>query len=245
MGGSGNETLDGGDDDDVMLGSAGNDSIAGGTGIDTIDYTASTGAVSINLQTERAQDGFGGTDTVTGIEVVNTGTFDDTIVGGTGAETVNAGGGNDSVVGSAGDDRLVGGGGTNTLDYTASTAAVTVNLATERANGTEIGSDTITGFAVVNTGSGGDSIVGGAGAETVNAGGGDDVVAGSAGDDSLVGGDGTNTLDYTASTAAVTVNLAGERANGTQIGNDTVSGFAVVNTGTGADSIAAARVPRR
>ena len=48
-GGLGTDTLDGEGDDDVLRGGGGDDSMAGGTGVNTADYAASAGAMSIDL----------------------------------------------------------------------------------------------------------------------------------------------------------------------------------------------------
>ncbi len=186
---------------------------------------------------------------------------------------MNAGGGDDVVLGSAGDDSLVGGDGTNTLDYSGAGAPVTVDLAGARANGADIGSDTVSGFGVVNTGTGADSVVGtgaaetlngGAGGDTITGGGGadsiiggagndslsggadsetidggvnNDTIVGSLGNDTLIGGDGRDGLNYTGSTAAVTVDFANNAANGADIGTDSIVGFEQVATGSGDDTV--------
>jgi hypothetical protein len=243
-GGSGNDNLTGSTHrDNQIFGGGGNDTIStnlgdsafGEAGLDSIVGSAGTGSGDSDYLDGGADAdtiiGNGGTDTILG------GTGNDSLLGGAQAETINGGADNDTVVGSLGNDSLAGGTGTNTLDYTGSTQAVTVNLATERANGDGIGNDTITGFGVLNTGNGADSIVGGAGSETVNAGGGNDTVSGSLGNDTLIGGSGIDSLNYGASTSAVTVDLAGNSASGAGIGTDSITGFERVITGSGNDSI--------
>ena len=98
---------------------------------------------------------------------------------------------------------------------------------------------------------GNDLITAGAGDDTVFGGAGDDLIVAEVGDgndvyfgDEGVGGTGIDTLDMSAATANVTVNLgSGPSLNGTasssQTGNDTIWGIENVNTGSGNDTITA------
>lgn len=52
----------------------------------------------------------------------------DTLTGTSGDDEINALGGNDVIMGSAGTDKLDGGTGTDTVDYSASVAAVNVDI---------------------------------------------------------------------------------------------------------------------
>jgi Ca2+-binding RTX toxin-like protein len=107
---------------------------------------------------------------------------------------------------------------------------------------------------------GADRIFGDEGNDLITAGAGDDTVFGGAGDDMFVaeagdgndtyfgddsgGGAGRDTLDMSAATAAITVNLgsgvlAKGSASSSQTGSDTLWGIENVNTGSGADTITA------
>ena len=87
----GNDTIRGGNGQDCILGGPGDDNLGGGNGIDVID-------------------GGDGTDTVTG------GNGDDKIFGGDGDDNLNGGNGKDQILGGAGVDNLVGGNGDDSAD---------------------------------------------------------------------------------------------------------------------------------
>ena len=143
-------------------------------------------------------------------------------LGGTnGPDEINGLTGNDLIQGRLGNDTLQGGGGADTLDgaagvdtavYSASTAAVAVNLATGEGSGGEAEGDRLTSienltgsaFADSLTGNdganqlaglaGNDTLSGGAGADTLNGEQGADQLVGDAGNDQLSGGAGSDTL---------------------------------------------------
>ena len=150
----------------------------------------------------------------------------DTIDGGIGHDVVNVSGGSGdeaaSVVYSGGLITSLGGlatnveevnldlgGGTDTLDYTGSTAGVTVNLDTGTASGfTTIANienvtggsaaDTLTGNGAANVlhgGGNGDTINGGGGADQLFGDGGADIISGGTGTDTIDGGAGNDTID--------------------------------------------------
>ena len=87
---------------------------------------------------------------------------------------------------------LIGGAGVNTLDYSASTAGVTVNLLTGKATGAKGG---IAGFTNVFGGSGDDELTGNAAANTLRGYDGNDRLFGGDGIDFLDGGNGNDYLD--------------------------------------------------
>lgn len=115
LGGTGDDTIDGGDGDETILGHTGADRIHAGSGNDR----ASGGAGRDYL------DGYRGDDTLTGGEGndvmyglsgddhVAGGAGDDYLEGATGRDTVDGGSGDDVVSGGRDDDVLRGGGGTD------------------------------------------------------------------------------------------------------------------------------------
>ena len=148
LGRAGNDTLDGGAGNDTLKGSAGNDTLDGGAGDDTIDggsgidtasYANATAAVTVSLETAGAQNtGVAGTDTLSNIENLTGGGFNDALTGNTSNNTLQGGSGNDTLRGRAGNDTLQGGPGNDTLNggegidtasYASATAGVTVSLA--------------------------------------------------------------------------------------------------------------------
>ncbi|WP_459789796.1 cadherin domain-containing protein [Alteriqipengyuania sp. 357] len=115
-GGAGNDLLDGGDGDDYLDGGAGADQLIGGAGFDGVTYAGSTAAVNVNLTTGIGAGGFAQGDTLSGIELVEGSSYNDTITGSAGDDVLSGGGGNDTIYGGAGDDHLLGGAGNDTLD---------------------------------------------------------------------------------------------------------------------------------
>ena len=178
------------------------------------------------------------------------------------ADVLTGTAGDDDIIGLAGDDYATGGAGAD---------AISVGEGADFVNGGD-GRDVISagagddqvfaggGADVVYGDAGADRIFGDAGNDLINAGAGDDAVFGGAGNDLIVaeigdgndvyfgddsdGGTGIDTLDMSAATANVTVNLgSGPLSNGTasssQTGNDTIWGIENVNTGSGNDTITA------
>ncbi|RZJ62301.1 MAG: calcium-binding protein [Acidovorax sp.] len=255
QGSSGNDTLIGGNPQggvvlndgltEFFRGGAGNDTIDGKQGFDRVFYDTATTGVVVNLSTNSAQDGLGGTDVLYNIEAVSGSSHDDALTGGTGElESFEGGAGNDTITGNGGWDRL---------DYRfLATSGVNVSMvdgtASDGQGGTDTFSgiegvrgggfnDTIVGDAASNKleglagndsidgGDGNDSLEGGAGNDTILGGGGNDNIWGGAGDDSLQGGSGWDFANYSDATAAVNVNLTTGRTTGTGSGTDTLAGF--------------------
>jgi len=221
LGGDGDDKLYGQGNNDTLVGGAGADLLDGGTETDTADYSASTAWVNVDLSLATAQIGGGDGnhalgDTLTGIENLTGSKFNDVLTGDSGANVLNGLAGDDTLVGGAGADLLDGGTGVDTADYSASSAAVQVNLdlATAQAGGDAEG-DVLIGIENVAGSALGDSLVGNGagnvllgldGADTLDGGGGHDTLYGGDGDDSLyggwramydslVGGSGDDTLD--------------------------------------------------
>jgi Ca2+-binding RTX toxin-like protein len=209
VGVTGSDSLDGGNGNDTINGGLGNDTLIGNTGTDWLNYAAETGAVTVNLTTNRATLA-GGDDSLSGFEGLLSGSGHDLITGGTGAETVYAEAGNDSVAagtgndwvdGGTGNDTLNGGDGNDTLDgdagndfasYASATAAVDVQL-TSVGNGSAsgaAGSDSLSGIEGLIGSDHNDTMIGGAGANTILAGDGVDSLSGGTGDDWLDFGSG-------------------------------------------------------
>ena len=181
---AGNDSVVAGGGDDSFRGLAGNDTFNGGAGFDEVRYDQDAangggGAVTVNLATGVATDGFGNTDTLISVEYVRGTNFADSIIGNASDNIFTGLGGNDTINGGAGQDEM-----RYDRDAAAGGAgAVTVNLATgvatdgfgatdtlsniERVRGTNL-ADTLTGDANNNQFSG----LGGN--DTLNGGGGND-----------------------------------------------------------------------
>jgi len=119
----GDDTLIGGAGDDRFEGNAGDDSFQGGDGWDQIDYDSDeaedgvTQGVIVDMAAGTATDGFGDTDTFSGIEQIEGGFLNDTITaeGVTHDVRIDGEGGDDTLTGGDGHDELQGGEGTDTL----------------------------------------------------------------------------------------------------------------------------------
>ncbi len=250
-GGDGNDVVSGDDGDDTIFGGIGDDTliggddqdvIDGGTGIDVASYATSSSGVNVNLTTGLGSGGDAAGDTLTGIENLIGSASNDTLTGSAGANVLFGGLGNDQLFGGDGDDRLIGGGGSDllnggngidTADYSASTAGVNANLLTGTGTGGDAAGDTLTGIenltgsalADVLTGNDGANVLtGGTGNDSLFGGRGDDTLAGGAGADVLNGGEGMDFIDYSASGAAVSINLASNTASGGDAAGDQLQG---------------------
>ncbi len=108
--------------DNLFQGLDGADTIAGGGGIDTVDYSRDTveggkAGATVNLGTGTAIDGFGATDTLSGIE---------NVVGTAQADIITGDAADNALTGGAGDDTIDGAGGSDTAVFSGASASYTV-----------------------------------------------------------------------------------------------------------------------
>lgn len=160
--GNGNDTVDAGAGNDLIVGGdgAGDDAYVGGSGVDTVKYTSAIAGIVVNLVagtagSVAAGDAAGiGSDTLSGIENIIAGNFNDRLVGSGGAnkiqgmdgnDEINGRGGNDVLTGGAGDDLLVGGAGSDSLNGGLGADVFRFNAALGASN-----IDTIKGFVVTD-----------------------------------------------------------------------------------------------
>ncbi|HRZ91728.1 MAG TPA: hypothetical protein P5022_02355, partial [Candidatus Paceibacterota bacterium] len=222
MGSTGNNRFTGGDGADTYKFQAGwgKDAVKdfGVEGTDTLDFSGVASALNATIQADGkvSVSDAAGTNTVVDAETI---------------EKIIGGGGHDVFSfedGAALPGALDGGGGVNNLDYSAYAAAITVDLAAGTATASDV-TTTIANFRNATGGSGNDTLAGDANVNRLEGGGGDDTLKGGAGIDTLVGGtgddvygmeggadtiseaagEGFDTLDYSASTGAVSIRLAG------------------------------------
>jgi Ca2+-binding RTX toxin-like protein len=166
----------------------------------------------------------------------NTGSGNDTIIGGFLADTLFGNGGNDSIEGGKNADLIQGGAGDDTL-YGDSANPLGI---------VRDGNDTIYGGAgndQIFGGEGNDLLYGDAGNDTIDGGAGDDRLFGGEGNDSLVGGTGSDRLfggagNDTLTGAAGSDVLEGGAGNDTLTGGEGADIFRIVNeTDAGIDEI--------
>ena len=135
-------------------------------------------------------------DSNTVIENCFTGDGDDTLIGNSAANVMKSGRGDDELYSSPGGDVLDGGPGSDVVDYSASTAAVTVNLASPSAQqGGYAEGDTLVSIESAVGSAGNDFLTGTNEANTLEGGAGNDVLGGGGGDDVLKGGNGNDILN--------------------------------------------------
>ncbi|WP_051677361.1 peroxidase family protein [Bradyrhizobium sp. URHD0069] len=207
--------------DDVAMGNGGADAISAGEGADFVNGGAGRDVIFAGAGDDHV---FAGADA----DIVYGDAGADRIFGEQGNDLITAGAGDDTVFGGAGDDLIVaevgdgndvyfgdeGGGGTgiDTLDISAATANVTVNLGSgPLSNGTasssQTGNDTIWGIENVNTGSGNDTITASNAVNVINGGAGNDTFkftsASAADGDTILGFEPGDRLDLTAIDANV------------------------------------------
>jgi Ca2+-binding RTX toxin-like protein len=208
---------------------AGNDTVDGKDGWDEVYYSnAPTGIrVDMGLSTGQViEDGYGGTDTLIGIEFVGGGAFDDNIKG----SDTNAGTSTnqESFAGNKGNDTIDGGGGYDEVAYGDSPAAINVNLASGTAQD---------GYGTVDTLLNIEGVEGSAFNDVITGNSADNRLDGRLGDDTMDGGAGTDTAEYNnCLTSGVTVNLTTGKASG-EMGNDTLLNFENISGSAFADTL--------
>jgi len=229
-GGAGTNRLYGGNGNDVFIGGVGSDIFYGGDGTDTVSYINAGPGVSdfIDLATTGSY-GLATGDAYLSIENVDASNNSDVVWGTTDNNVINGNGGNDDLYGLAGDDILNGGSGN---DYFRPDAG------DDTVNGGD-GDDTIN--AQFDDAFGIDTVHGDAGNDTIT-GNGFGRYYGDADNDTFYvgsgayvfdGGSGEDSLNAAASTANLTINLE----DGTSNVADFIFGIENVKTGSGNDVV--------
>ena len=187
----GDDTLLGMGGNDLLIGGSGNNTLDGGVGIDTAYYLGAPSGVSVDLSTGTASaNGYGGVDTLTGVETVSGTDFADVIIGDAGANTLLGNGGDDELEGGGGNDVLLGGVGSDTASFRSAPAGVSVDLAASIASDGYGTADTLIGIENATGSRFADQLRGDGGANILTGGAGDDLLDGRAGADRMIGGTG-------------------------------------------------------
>jgi len=208
----GNDSIDAGEGDNIILGGFGADTLIAGAGNDKLigdngfsAYTAGIVAQFCSSDTSA---------TTGGIDSIAAGDGDNLILGGLGGDTISAGAGNDLVIGDNGE-----------ANYDAA-GVITAVTTTQISLG---GNDTI------DAGEGDNIILGGFGGDALSAGDGDDVILGDNGNLAYVAGllSQAQTIDVSAATGGDDVIDAGNGRNVVLggVGNDSIV------TGVGGDVV--------
>ncbi|WP_261397808.1 calcium-binding protein [Maritimibacter alkaliphilus] len=249
--GSANENWEG------WAASGGNDTINGGDGYDELLYNndhweGGTGGVTVNFATHRAIDGFGDTDTFTGIEAVRGTAQGDLFIGSESEEFLSFRGleGNDTITGSSGWDRAdyrsdanYGGSAGIVADLAAGTIIDGFGDTDQVSNIDQVrgtnSDDTMTAAGLSQSvrfdgSNGADRLTGGSARDTLHGGDGADTLTGNAGDDIIIGGDSEADLRDVVFGGAGNDYIDGGYGNDElrgDAGNDTIEG------GYGADTV--------
>jgi len=210
---------------DTFVSGSASDVIDGYTGIDTIDYSTSATAVTVNLTAGTGVGGDAQGDVLTAIEHVVGSSFADTLTSSTSGHILEGGLGDDIYsVGNAGVSVVeAAGGGNDTVQTSLATLSIAGYANVE--NLTYTGAGTFYG-----TGNDGDNVLTG--------GSGNDTLIGGHGADTLIGGGGTDTASYATSTVALTFDLAAGTISGDGAG-DVFSGIEVLQGSGYADKFIA------
>lgn len=197
-GGGSDDLLRGGRDDDAFVGGAGNDVIDGGVGVsgnisqgfahrsfvaaDTVDYRTSPSAVSVDLASGVASDGFGGMDALANINGVLGSAFDDWLSAA--GIVVDPRKNGFLFVGMDGADTVIGEPGIfSQAGYMFDPAGIFVDLGAGIAIDGWGHADTLVDISSILGSNFADIVLGSAADERLRGGGGDDVIDGGAGKD--------------------------------------------------------------
>lgn len=228
--------------------SSDSESFAGTWALDTVDYSLSNAAVSVDISSGHGTGGYAEGDTYSSIEnivgsayadiligdsnrnTIDGGSGNDQIIGGFGRDTLYGGSGNDILIGGAGDDLLQGGDGIDTADYSDAISSVFINLNFSGAQyAWGAGADTLVSIENIIGSAFDDNLTGDANANAIFGGLGHDSIEGGLGDDILDGQDGYDTISYLTASAGVVVNLSISTSQNTiSAGVDTINGFEVL-----------------
>jgi Ca2+-binding RTX toxin-like protein len=214
IGNGGNNVISGLDGNDTVTGGGGADNLSGGAGADTFNYTIGDGADTV--------DGGTSADDIDRLVISGTGGGNILNVAFNGTSLTQVGGGNVTNIESVTADL---GGGSDTLTYSATSSAVTVDLGA----GTASGFTSIASIENVNGTNNADTITGSTAANALSGGGGNDILTGGAGNDALDGGTGTDRAVFSGSIfdSLVTTNSVSSVADG----NDSLANIEQVTLG--------------
>jgi serralysin len=197
FGGAGDDVIDGGKGDDKANGGDGNDVFLvadprrdgedeydGGNGIDTLDFSAYSRSIQLDLKdgVTRFED-----DRIVNIENIIGGSGGDELSGNSKANEITGNSGRDRLDGEGGNDRLFGRGGNDGLDGDEGDDLLDGGDGDDELDGDE-GNDQLFG------GQGNDELAGGSGNDWLKGGDGDDKLYAGSGNDQLFGGQGNDEL---------------------------------------------------
>jgi len=218
--------LNGGDDDDTLVGKDQDDQLDGGHGDDTLlggegdndiwdpsgKNTLTSGSGNDTLRSGSGDDTLeagDGTNTLKagdGTNTLTTGSGNDTLQSGSGTDKLEAGDGTNRLYAGDGNDTLRSGSGNDTLDGERGNDQIAAGEGANSLTGGS-GNDTLT------SGNQNDTLNGGTDDDTLESNGGDDKLVDAGGSDLFVGGDGNDTFDLADSAATDSDRFLGGNGN--------------------------------
>ena len=234
VGGGGNDTLVGNGSANVLDGGPANDEMRGLGGSDTVDYSARTDWVVVDLSDAAAIDGGEDEfDTVDAdVENVLGGAGDDLLIGAAQANALDGGGGDDELDGGGGADVLSGGAGFDVASYTQHIAGVVADLDGQSGDDGEPGEGDTLGADV-------EGLLGGAGSDQLSGNDENNWFDGGPGADQFIGGPGYDLVSYATRTIAVTADPDGSSGDDGESGESDTIGADIedLDGGAGNDTL--------
>jgi|GEM_PF-1922729 len=190
-------------EDDTFIGTAAVEVFDGGIGNDTVDYSASTAAIDIDLLDGSASGGFAAGDTLISIENIIGADIDqrDYIYGSDGANILMGMAGDDIITGGKGADIIDGGDGRDYSRYKESDAAVFLDLEANINTGGDAEGDLLYNIEAIQASYFDDVVYGSNNDDWISGERGDDILAGRLGRDDLFGKSGADTFIFEADSA--------------------------------------------
>lgn len=191
---------------DVFIGTNDTQIFDGLSGIDTVDYSASSVGVTVDLLAGTGTNGIAQGDGYISIENIigsnsSSSSARDFLYGDDGDNALYGMAGNDILEGGKGADVIDGGEGWDYARYLRSEEGVHINLETGIHTGGDAQGDTLIGIEAVVGSNYADTLRGGAAGDVLKGEGGDDILTGGLGKDQLYGGSGADMFVFEADTA--------------------------------------------
>lgn len=193
-GNGGNDILWGYDGTDTITGGAGQDEINGGAGYDTASYATAAASVVASLFAPSNNTGDAYGDSFRYVENLTGSRYNDNLTGDKWGNVLTGGDGNDVLTGGAGADKLYGGNGWDTASYAKAATGIVANLGSSNGNTGDAAGDVYSSIENL-VGSGyADELYGTGGMNSITGGAGDDIIGSGWGNDSIYGGAGADRL---------------------------------------------------
>jgi len=181
-GDNGDNVLKGRRGHDFMISGPGDDTLLGGMGNDTVDYSAFTKGVRVNLAKREGPD-----DHLRSMEHIIGSPHDDHLTGNDLSNKIYGLGGDDTLIGGGGDDLLNGGTGQDVADYEKGPGGIHADLSAATITGAD-GTDTVRKIEDVRGTKYDDVLIGNGKSNVLEGENGDDVLIGGEKKDRLLGG---------------------------------------------------------